>query len=356
MENEEKIRQTSSTQKDARNLNTTYKVMLCIFFCYLFRISIGGISQIRTSIIPEILLSDSPILLSFFYLLWALWIVFGFWAIILALKGSKSAISCLKLCLPFHFIALLLYVIKTTSYCSSISKFLLQLVIATIPLIIYIVLCKSKTLNKEYPKQERHLGYLGIGGILLYVSLVILFAQPTLSMVNKEKVGRRIDPDRIELHDNEMTDGRAIFTPRETWQLDSTTAPLSIEDVFWFHDTMNKSIALVSCTTEEYESSRHFYIYSVTEHQPFDPLLFKGEVSHEQFETDDAVVFIDQYQYQKDSTQYYWTYASRLGKKVNKGIRLSVIERDSLRTTAADAVDFLNNTTLDVRSRLLKKD
>ena len=84
--------------------------------------------------------------------------------------------------------------------------------------------------------------------------------------------------------------------------------------------------------------------------------MFKGEVGHEQYETDDAVVFIDQYQYQMDSTLYYWTYASRLGKKVEKGVRLSIVERDSLRTTISDAVEFLNNTSFDVRSRLLKKD
>ena len=355
MENEEKIRQTSSTQKDAKNLNTTYKVMLCIFFCYLFRISLGGVSQIRKSILPEILQSDTPTLFSLYYLDWALWIMFGFWAIILALKGSKSAIPCLKLCLPFHFVALFINgLTRISSF--AFGTLWLPLLILAFPLIFFIYLCSSDTIKKEYPKTERRLGFPGAIGILLYVLLGSLLVQAIGTSVKKGISGKRIDPTKIELHENELTDGRVIFKPKETWQLDSTTAPLSIEEVFWFHDTLSKSIALVSCTTEEYEPSRHFYIYSITEHQPFDPLLFKGEVGHEQFETDDAVVFIDQYQYQKDSTLYYWTYASRLGKEVEKGVRLSIVERDSLKTTIAEAAEFLSNTTFDLKSRLLKKD
>lgn len=355
MENEEKIKQGSSTQEESRNLNTTYKVMLCIFFCYLFQISIGAVSQIRKSIIPEIMQSDSPVLFSLFYLDWALWILFGFWAIILALKGSKSAIPCLKLCLPFLSVSLLINGVTRISSLG-FGTLWLPLLILAFPLIFFIYLCSSEAIKRECPKNQRHLGVPGTIGILLYVLLGFLLAQAIGTSVKKGINGKKVDPDRLELHDNEMTDGRVIFIPKETWQLDSMSTPLSIEDVFWFRDTVSNSIALVSCTTEEYEPSRHFYIYSVTEHQPFDPLLFKSEVGHDQYETEDAVVFIDQYQYQMDSTLYYWTYASRLGKKVEKGVRLSVVERDSLRTTIADAVEFLNSTTFDVRSRLLKKD
>lgn len=353
MENEKKIGQARRDHEESRSLNTTYMVMLCVFFCYLFRISIGGVSQIYKAIIPEILQSDTPTLFSLLYLDWALWILFGFLAIILALKGSKSAIPCLKLCLPFHFAALLL---NGVTRISSLSALWLPILIMAFPLIFFIYLCASEVIKREYPKNERRLGFPGTIGILLYVLLGLLLAQAIGASAKKGINGKKIDPSRIELKDNEMTDGRAIFIPKKTWQLDSTTTPLSIEDVFWFRDTVSKSIALVSCTTEEYEPSRHFYIYSITEHQPFDFSLFRCDIGHEQYETDDAVVFIDQYQYRKDSTLYYWTYASRLGKKVEKGVRLSIVERDSLRTTISDAVDFLNNTSFDVRSRLLKKD
>ena len=329
--------------------------MLCVFFCYLFRISIGGLSQIRKVLIPGILQSDTPTLFFLLYFDWALWIVFGFWAIILALKGSRSAIPCLKLCLPFHFIALCFNGITRTSNPSPGSIVFLLLILG-FPLIFFIYLCVSKTIKEEYPKEERRLGFPGTIGVLLYVLLGLIPGQIIVSSVKKGIGAKKIDISQIELHDNEMTDGRAIFAPKNTWQLDSIATPLTTEDVFWFHDTISNSIIIVTCSTEEYEPSRHFYILSITEHQPFDPLLFKGEVGHEQYETADAVVFIDQYQYQMDSTLFYWTYASRLGKKVGKGISLSIIERDSLMTTAKDAVEFLENTTFEVRSRLFKKD
>ena len=43
-------------------------------------------------------------------------------------------------------------------------------------------------------------------------------------------------------------------------------------------------------------------------------------------------------------------------KKVEKGIRLSVVNKDSLRTSIEEAIEFLRNTDFSVRDRLLKKD
>ena len=354
MESKEKIIQDESPQTEIGKLDTTYRVMLCIFFCYLFRIAIGGLSQIRKSILPEILQSDSPVIF-LYYLDWILWIGYSFWAIILSLKESRCAIPCLKLCSPFLFLSILFNGMTRISG-FSFGTFWGPLLIWSFPLIFYIYLCTSKTLKKDYPKEGRRLGLPGTIGILLYILLVLVPAQMVVNEAKKSIDKKKVDLSKIELFDGEMTDGRVIFKPKETWQLDSITTPLSLEDVFWFRDTLRKSVARVYCTTEEYEPSRHFYIYSITEHQPFSSLLFKEEIGHKQFETSDAIVFVDQYMYQKDSTLYYWTYASRLGKKVEKGIRLSIIERDSLKITVADAVEFMNNTTFDVKSRLLKKD
>lgn len=355
MESEKTIGQKGNNPQEVRSLNTTFKVMLCIFFWYLFRISIGGISQIRKSIIPDILQSDSPIFFSIFYIVWVLWIVLGFVAIILALKGARSAITCLKLCLPFHFISLFINGMTRISD-FSFGSLLLPILFLFFPLIFFIYLCSSKEIKQEYPREERNLGFPGILGVILYSILGLLLIQMIVSSVKKGYEGKKVALDRIELHEDELTDGRVIFKPGETWQLDSIVTPLSIEDAFCFHDTLDNAIIRVSCTTEEYEPSRHYYIYSITENQPFDTRQYKNEIGHKQFETDDAVFFIDQYKYQVDSVDYYWTYASRLGKKVEKGIRLSVVNKDSLRTSIEEAIEFLRNTDFSVRDRLLKKD
>lgn len=355
MENEEKIKQGEDLQQEERSLSTTYAILLCIFFCYLFRISIGGLSQLSKFIIPDILQSESPLFYAMFYLDWVLWIVFGYWAIILALKGSKSAIPCLKLCLPFLFVALL---INGMTRISSLhfGSLWLPLLIIFFPLIFFIYLCTSRTIREDYPKETRRLGIAGAIGVLLYVFLGVLLSWMLVSSIQKSINGKKVEPSRVALFENEMTDGRVIFKPKETWQLDSIVTPLTIEDVYCFHDTLDLSIVRVSCTTEEYEPSRHFYIYSITENQPFDTRNYLDEVGHRQLETDEAVYFIDQYEYLVDSTRYYWTYASRLGRTVEKGVRLSVVDRDSLKMTIDEAIDFLNNTTFDLGNRLFKKD
>ena len=355
MENEENLKCKEDIPQSGRNMNTTYAVMLCIYFCYLFRISISGVSQICNSIIPDILQSDSPAFFSLLYLDWVFWILFGFWAIILALKGSQSAIPCLKLSLPFHFVSLLFNGMTRVSDISLGIQWL-SILFLFFPLIFFIYLCTSKKIKADYPKEERRLGVPGIVGVFLYILLGLLLTQMIVSSVNKSINSKKVDSGRIELYDNELTDGRAIFKPKDTWRLDSVITPLSIEDTFCFYDTLSHAKIRVSCTKEEYEPSRHYYIYSIIENLPLDGKCYKDEIEHRQFETEDAIFFFDQYEFQMDSTLYYWTYASRLGKKVEKGVRLSIIDKDSLKTSIEDAIEFLDNTTFNVRSRLLKKD
>lgn len=69
MEGKEEIRRGKDNLHEGRELNTTYRVMLCVFFYYLFSISIKGAAQLRKSIIPDILQSDSTFTLSLVYLI-----------------------------------------------------------------------------------------------------------------------------------------------------------------------------------------------------------------------------------------------------------------------------------------------
>lgn len=335
--------------------NTTYTVMLCIYFCYLFRLSLGAISQFSNWLLPEIKLSDSPVFNVLYYIDYFLWFILGFWSIILALKNSKNAIPCLKLCLPFHFIALLLTSLSRVSFINLKATWL-SLLIVLFPLIFFIYLCKSKEINEAYPKTERRLGFPGFIGIALYVFLMLLIIQMMIAGVSKKRNSRPTNPDNIELYEGELTDGRVIFKPNETWVMDSTAKLNSVRDAFYFHDAEWPSTIFVLCTTEEYEPLRYNYIYSISEDQP-DELrkYYKGDIGFKEIETNDFIIYIDQYYYLVDSTSYYWTYASKLGKKLEKGIRFSIIEKDSLRTTIDDAVKYLENSSLDIKDRLLKK-
>lgn len=347
---------TAAANQQTQKPNTTYAVMLCIYFCYLFRLSIGAVSQFFNWTIPEIKLSDSPVFNSLYYLDYFLWFIFGFWSIILALKGSKHAIPCLKLCLPFHFIALLLTSLTKVSFIN-LSATWFTLLIVLFPLIFFIYLCKSKEIKEDYPKIDRRLGVPGFIGVVLYVLLALLTIQLMIAEVSIKLNSKKIDLSKIQLFEGELTDGRAIFKPKETWIMDSTAELNSVQDAFYFHDTASSSSICVVCATEEYTPpSRQFYIYSISENQPYEIRKFyKSDISFKAIEIDEYIIYVDQYYYQVDTTFYYWTYASKLGKKLDKGIRLSVLEKDSLRTSISDAVKFLESTSLNVNDRLLKK-
>jgi len=354
MEGKEEIRQGKDNLHEGRELNTTYKVMLCVFFYYLFSISIKGAAQLRKSIIPDILQSDSTLTLSLFYLIWVLWILLGFWSIILALKGSNKAIPCLKLCLPFLFVSFLISGISKISSFSALAswQFILYLFF---PLIFFIYLCSSEVIKTQYPKKNRRLGVPGIVGISLYVGIALLLFFTPVSETFALFHFRHIDPSQIKLYPNELTEGNIIFTADESWRLDSTVTVDAVEEAFFFRDTVYSSDIVVSSYQEEYEPSRHFYIYSIVENVPSDDFDSIDVMGYDGLENDENVVYVDQYRCRLDTSTFYWTYASRIGKAAHRSVRLSILEKDTLRTTIEDAKVFLNKSTFDVRSRLFKK-
>lgn len=354
MEGKEEIRQGKENLHEGRELNTTYKVMLCVFFYYLFSISIKGAAQLRKSIIPDILQSDSTLTLSLFYLIWVFWILLGFWSIILALKGSNKAIPCLKLCLPFLFVSFLISGISKTSSFSALTswQFILYLFF---PLIFFIYLCSSEVIKTQYPKKNRRLGVPGIVGISLYVGIALLLFFTPVSETFALFHFRHIDPSQIKLYPNELTEGNIIFTADESWRLDSTVTVDAVEEAFFFRDTVYSSDIVVSSYQEEYEPSRHFYIYSIVENVPSDDFDSIDVIGYDGLENDENVVYVDQYRCRLDTSTFYWTYASIIGKAAHRSVRLSILEKDTLRTTIEDAKVFLNKSTFDVRSRLFKK-
>ena len=100
-------------------LTSTFNVLLCVYFVLLFRTIIGAIPQLFDSIIPDLARTEKPTGWALFYLVYYIWVFYGFWAIILALKKSRSAIPALKLALPFSFFS---FIIATLPKLTSIYR------------------------------------------------------------------------------------------------------------------------------------------------------------------------------------------------------------------------------------------
>lgn len=335
--------------------STTFSIMLCIYFCYLFRIALGAITQLRKDIIPELLTSETPVLSAIYYLISFLWIAYSIWAVILVLKGTRTAIKCLYLCLPYNIVSFFIASAPKVSLYYSVTWWL-PVAILLYPVIFWIYIANSKEVKERFPKEERKYGLQGIAGISLYVALGIIFIIMMSTGIITDSRGNKVSMEKIELFNNELTDGRVIFIPEPSWRHDSTSVLNTVMDAFYFRDTLNNSQVCVVCAKEEYEPSRHYYIYSIYENQPIDMIYYDSEGDYYQHEDENDIIYVDQYRYVKDSTVIFWTYASRIGKNNTKSLRISITEQDTLRTSVDDVVRLLNGATLDLRSRLLKKD
>lgn len=337
-----------------QGFSKTFAVFLCIYFCFIFIRCINGIPQYFKHLIPEISQSDHPASYALIYGISFLWTLYGIWAIILSLKKSDYAIKCLKLCLPYHFIAFAFATLpKVTSI--TFGTLWLPVFIIFFPLIFFIYICASRDIKDLFPVEQRRLGLPGVTGILLYVLLLLTFGQAAIASLASSINSRKTTLDRIELSDNELTDGRIVFSPIDTWVHDSTAVLNTTQDAFYFHDSNTGAQICVVGATEEYKPSRHFYIYSITENQPLETKYYSEELNHKTLSCDDYITYIDQYKYQIDSTDFYWTYASRIGKRCSKAVRISILEKGMQNFSVQDAINFLNGASIDLKDRLFKK-
>ena len=331
-------------------LTSTFNVLLCVYFVLLFLKITSGIPQLFNSIIPDISRTEKPIGWTLFYVVYYLWVFFGIWAVILALKKSKTAIPALKLALP---VSLISFIIATLPKLQSINW--VALGVAAFYIGFFIYLCKSEQIREDFPKESRKLGVPGYVGITLYAIILVLFIQATVARINAERQGRDVPVSTLRLGPGEESDGRIVFTPLSGWIRDSTSTIEGFRNTYHYHDSKNNRITVHSCK-EEYEPSRHYYIYSIFEDQPLGVEFFKEEIAHKTIDTLGTIIYIDQYRYECDSTDYYWTYASKINGSMMKAIRLSVLEKDSLATSVQDAESFLDKSLLNVSGRSLKHD
>ncbi len=335
--------------------NTLFAIFLGVFFCLLFRASIASIRQFAGDIIPGIRSSENPTIFIAYYAIYVLWLAFGFWSVILALKSSRSAVFCLKLSIPYHF-ANFLFSTHSNTYTFFPGNKAVYFVAGIIAfyILFFIYLFASKHLKADFPPRQRRIGIPGTTGLLLYAALIALPVQSIAADFYALKKARKTDIAKITLNPGELTDGKIIFLPKSNWILDSATVLDENRDAFCFHTPNGHANIRIVSSVEADASARSIYIQTLYQNQPLDIAFYKKDLSYAVSQTKDETIYVDQYLYQKDSTDYYWTYASRIGKKIPKTLRLSILEKDSLRTTPRQAMEFLSAAQLDIQPRLLE--
>ena len=355
MEENKEIKYPKFNDSQTQEFSTTFAVLLCLFFIYLFRISIGAFGQLSFSLIPDVSGGVWRLVKAIYYALFYLWLVFGFWAIVLSLKKAPSAIPSLRLCLICHLLAFLLSMYaKRLTPLRYWSLFLFVGIAFFVLFLLY--LTKSKRLTILFPKKNRRRGllfWLEIVDLLIFMCLLfIIWAQ----LQRKESVVTGYLPNEYRLLSNELSDGRAIFTPSDSWN--SSLQPIHERGntLYCFKDTVSYAVIEVTISGEAIPESRSEYVYTVYENQPLATNSFRAQLSHSSFFTKEQFFYFDQYQYQDDTSSFFWTY-STLGSMLRPiSIRLSYTEKDSLTMTVAETKRFFDKVMLDIKPRLLKKD
>ena len=174
--------------------NTLFAIFLGVFFCLLFRASIASIRQFAGDIIPGIRSSENPTIFIAYYAIYVLWLAFGFWSVILALKSSRSAVFCLKLSIPYHF-ANFLFSTHSNTYTFFPGNKAVYFVAGIIAfyILFFIYLFASKHLKADFPPRQRRIGIPGATGLLLYAALIALPVQSIAAGFSALKKARKTD-------------------------------------------------------------------------------------------------------------------------------------------------------------------
>ncbi len=357
MDNEEKMtcRPSSCGNDRPRSFSTTFAILLCVYFSFLFVRTINGTRGFGEQWKPNVALSDNPVIFFLLYAINLLWNLYGIWAVVLSLKGSDYAVKSLKMCLFCHFVSFSFSVIPGVVG-EGFGAIAFAVLLASFPLLFFIYVCRSKALKIQFPVARRRLGVPGIVGILLYCLFFITFGYALMIPVAGYYQNRKVETAGVRLMEGELTDGRVVFTPEATWVMDSSAVIDSARDVFYFHEPQSGAQIRVAGAAEKVKPARYSYLQSIYGNQMLGTEYYVGETGYSEVDDRDYVIYVDQYRYRKDSTDYYWTYATRLAKRTYKSVSLSVLERDSLRVSAQDAVGFLNGVTFDLKDRLFKND
>lgn len=357
MDNEEKMtyRPSEHGNGQPRSFSTTFAILLCIYFSFVFVRTINGTHWFGAQWKPNVALSDYPVFSALLFVINFLWNLYGIWAVVLSLKGSDYAVKSLKMCLFGHFVSFSFNAIPGVIG-ESFGAVAFAVLISSFPLLFLIYVCRSKALKIQFPVSRRKLGVPGVAGILLYCLFFIMLGYVLMLPFAGYYRSRKVETEGIRLMEGELTDGRVVFTPEAAWVKDSSAVIDSARDAFYFHEPQSGAQIRVTGATEKSKPARYTYLQSIYGNQMLGTEYYVGEVGYSVADDRDYVIYVDQYRYRKDSTDYYWTYATRLAKRNLKSVSLAVLERDSLRVSAQDAVGFLNGVTFDLKGRLFKND
>lgn len=273
-------------------------------------------------------------------------VCFSFIATYKTLQSKSYSISMLKYAVFF-------FLCKSVLDLSQI-EYLTQLILL-IPkilfyLIFFIYLIKSKHVESYLPTAKRKSKLIHLLAILIFlISVVpIFYYEGRMTYVSKY-----IPIEGINLNHNELTDGLAVFSPLESWTLDSVYNDSNMI-IHEFSENKNTKYYVVSFN-ESYQSRINFAAMQ-SEFQILPDTMMVDKVLTKDSVINGNIYLHDVYRINETKDEsVYWSFAALYSKDYIKAVIISCFENDSYSNSEKSIGRFLKSVDFNLRERISKK-
>ena len=274
---------------------------------------------------------------------------FAFTAIYKTLQSKCYSIVMLKYAVFFFLCKSILELIKIDANCSEM-QFYIQLAKILFFLISFIYLIKSKSVEAYLPSVKRKSKLVH----LLAMSIFLISVVPTFYQRGRMAyVSKRIPIEDIMLKPNELTDGLSVFSPLESWTLDTV---YNDSNMLTHEFVENRSTKYyVASINERFRSRIHFAALQ-SQNQSIPDTVMIGKVLKKDSIINGNKLLYDIYRLEDSEKEpVFWTFAGLYAKDSYKAIVVSCYESGSFEQSEKSMLQFLESVDFDLRERISKK-
>lgn len=323
----------------------TFTILLFIFFYLLVRYilqvfnfySWNGINPLKNEFSLTAIISTLPGVVAALY--------FAFAAIYKSLQCKIYSIAMLKYA-AIYFLCNSILDIYHLEY-----RFLYAQLIFIVPKILFyiiflIYLYRSKDLNTYLPKETRKAAKVHWIAMLIFLISIAPTCYITGVQFYKAYVSMPVNKNQLNLSDEELSDGLAVFSPLDSWELD--TIYQEQKNVLHIFKSEENLKSYVTTLNTEYQSRIEFSAL-LSEFKGLSDSLYVDKLLSKDTIINENKLLYDIYKYRitKGGIQY-WTFAAMYSSDFLKTTIISCFEKDTLNKSESSVLEFMKSVDFNL--------
>ena len=300
-----------------------FSTLLFLFFYLLLRTTYKDTYDMYYVMLDAAVAEDESVVLTFCTAaLDIAMLTLSFWSLIRILKGKSDGITCIRWALVLNLFVLVYQVLMSLGQAILVTwqYSLLPMIQVALVLCIIVYLAKSKSIKSVYPKTERRFSPGGWVWLSFLFICILFFGIAIYSNIQKELNSKCLDLSTLSVPSGQLCDGRILFSSEQEWDRYSSTilnSDKEEQDVTLWELKQDSDKCHVWCGLSE--KRRHSDFMTILLHsRPAPDSLFTKEIYSCDTVINNNQYFVDQYEYNPDSTKYVWTIATRFDSESNK--------------------------------------